>query len=94
MTDDLEGPGVGHNSGDSQRIAAAELRSYLERVERLNEEKAAISQDIREVFKEAKGRGYDVKSMREVLKARKQDAGERAEQQAITAAYLDALGML
>ncbi|EKS31064.1 DUF2312 domain-containing protein [Afipia felis] len=75
-------------------VAAAELRQFVERVERLEEEKKTISDDIRDVFAEMKGRGYDVKAVRQLLKIRKQDANEREEQEAILDVYLQALGMI
>lgn len=75
-------------------ISGDQLRSILERVERLEEEKAAISVDIREVFAEAKGNGYDVKALRQILKIRKMEAAEREEQEAVLDTYLRALGML
>ena len=84
-------PGIGHNSAEG--VAADELRQFIERVERLSEEKDAISGDIREVFAELKGRGFDVKAVRSILRARKQDHSERQEQQAILQLYADALGM-
>ncbi len=75
-------------------VAAAELRQFVERLERLEEEKKAISDDMRDVFAELKGRGYDVKAVRQILKIRKQDQAERQEQEAILDVYLEALGML
>jgi uncharacterized protein (UPF0335 family) len=79
-------PKAGHN-------AAGHLRAYVERIERLNEEKAALAEDIRSVFAEAKGNGFDVKALRAVIKIRKQDAAERKEQQAIVDTYCAALGI-
>jgi len=75
-------------------VAAAELRQFVERLERLEEEKKAISDDMRDVLAELKGRGYDVKAVRQILKIRKQDQAERQEQEAILDVYLEALGML
>ena len=74
-------------------VAAEELRSFVERVERLEEEKKTISDDIKDVYGEAKSRGYDVKVLRKVVSLRKQDRDERAEQEAILDLYLQALGM-
>lgn len=71
-----------------------QLRSYIERIERLEEEKAGIASDIKDVFAEAKGNGFDVKTMRQILKIRKMDASDRAEQEALIELYLHALGML
>ncbi len=70
------------------------LKSFVERIERLEEEKKSISDDIRDVYAEAKSNGYDVKALRAVVRLRKQDANERAEQEAILETYLQALGML
>ena len=75
-------------------FAQGKLRSFIERVERLEEEKKALSDDIRDVYAEAKGNGFDVKALRQVVRLRKQDKDERAEQEAILETYLQALGML
>lgn len=75
-------------------VAADELRQFIERIERLEEEKAGILGDIKEVFAEAKGRGFDTKAMRTILRIRKQDHSERQEQEAILELYMQALGML
>lgn len=74
-------------------IAGAQLRSFIERIERLEEEKAALAADIREVFAEAKGNGFDPKVMRQVLKLRKLDQADRQEQEALLELYLSAIGM-
>ena len=74
-------------------VAAEELRQFIERIERLEEEKAAISADIKEIMAEAKGRGYDTKVIRQIVRIRKQDANERAEQEAVLDLYMQALGM-
>lgn len=71
-----------------------QLKSIVERIEKLEEEKAAIAQDIKDVFSEAKGSGFDPKILKQVLALRKKDAGKRAEEQALLATYMDALGML
>jgi uncharacterized protein (UPF0335 family) len=76
------------------RFAKDQLKAFIERVERLEEEKKTISDDIRDVYAEAKGNGYDVKALRTVVRLRKQDADERREQEAILETYLHALGML
>ncbi len=75
-------------------ITAEQLRSYIERVERLEQEKADLTADIRDVFAEAKGAGYDPKIMRQVLQLRKKAANERDEEEHLLAVYLRALGML
>lgn len=72
-------------------IAADRLRSLIERIERLEEEKAAIASDIRDIFAEAKGAGFDVKIMRVVLKLRKMNAADRDEQEFLTETYRKAL---
>jgi len=76
------------------RFAKDQLRTIIERVERLEEEKKAIANDIRDVYAEAKGNGYDVKALRTVVRLRKQDKQEREEQEAILDTYLQALGMI
>ncbi len=74
-------------------VAANELKQFIERVERLEEEKKAIADDIKEVFGEMKGRGYDVKAIRQIIRIRKQDQNERQEMEAILELYMTALGM-
>ena len=75
-------------------VAAGQLRSLIERIERLEEEKKTIAEDIREVYAEAKGNGFDTKVMRQVIRIRKQDSSERQEEEAIRDLYLHALGMI
>lgn len=75
-------------------IPADQLRSIVERIEKLEEEKTNIGADIRDVFAEAKGNGYDVKALRQIVKLRKMDAHERDEQETVLATYMRALGML
>ena len=74
-------------------IAADRLRSFIERIERLEEEKAALAADIREVFAEAKGTGFDTKVMRQVLKLRKMEEDDRQEQEHLLDLYKQALGI-
>ena len=76
------------------RFAKDQLKAIIERIEHLEEEKKAISDDIRDVYAEAKGNGFDVKALRTVVRLRKQDKTERAEQEAILEVYLQALGMI
>ena len=76
------------------RFGKDQLKAFIERVERLEEEKKAIADDIRDVYAEAKGSGFDVKAMRTIVRMRKQDANERKEEEAILETYLHALGML
>ena len=73
--------------------SAARLKSFIERIERLEEEKAATAADIKEVFAEAKGTGFDVKIMRLVLRLRKMEQADRAEQEELLDLYMRALGM-
>ena len=74
-------------------VAADELRQFVERIERLEEEKAGIAGDIKEVFAEMKGRGFDTKAIRSILRIRKKDHSERQEEEAILELYMQALGM-
>jgi uncharacterized protein (UPF0335 family) len=74
-------------------IAGERLRSLVERIERLEEEKASLAADVREVCAEAKADGYDVKIMRQIIKLRKMDHADRAEQEEILVLYKHALGM-
>lgn len=75
-------------------VAVDQLKSIIGRVEKLEEEKAAISGDIREVFAEAKGNGFDIKAIRTIIKLRKMDEQEREEQETVVDTYRRALGML
>ena len=77
----------------AKAFAKDQLKSLVERVERLEEERAALSADIREVYSEAKGFGFDTKVMRQVVRLRKLDRADRQEQEAILDLYLAALGM-
>lgn len=76
------------------KFARDQLKAIVERIERLEEEKKAISDDIRDVYSEAKGNGFDAKALREIVRMRKMDANERAERETILETYLQALGML
>ncbi len=75
-------------------VSKGQLRSLIERIERLEQEKTALVADIREVYAEAKSNGYDPKIMRQVVRIRKMDGNERAEQEALLDTYLAALGMI
>lgn len=77
----------------AQTVAAGQLRSFIERIERLEEEKKTIADDIKEVFAEAKGTGFDTKAMRTLIRLRKKDQAERQEEEAILDLYMAALGM-
>ena len=80
--------------GATQKFAKDQLKAFVERIERLEEDKHTISDDIRDVFAEAKGSGFDVKALRRVIALRKLDPQERAEGEAILDTYMNALGML
>ncbi len=82
----------GHNRVGG--VAVEQLKGIIARVERLEEEKANISADIREVFSEAKGNGFDTKAIKQIIRIRKLDASEREEQETILDTYMNALGML
>jgi uncharacterized protein (UPF0335 family) len=78
---------------EAQGIAREQLKSIIERIERLEEEKQALADDIKEVYAEAKANGFDAKTLRTVVRLRKQDKAEREEQEALLDLYLHALGM-
>lgn len=81
-------------SESSQTVAAGQLRAFIERIERLEEEKKTIADDIKEVYAEAKGTGFDAKAMRKIISLRKQDQAERQEAEAMVDLYKNALGMV
>jgi uncharacterized protein (UPF0335 family) len=85
----VEGPIV-----SLQSSAKDQLRAIVSRIERLEEEKAALAADLREVYAEAKGNGFDVKALRSIVRMRKLDTDERREQQEVLETYMHALGML
>ena len=82
------------NPTPATRFAKDQLKAFIERVEKLEEEKKAIADDIRDVYAESKASGFDVKALRTIIRLRKMDANERAEQDAILETYMHALGML
>ena len=87
---------TGHNGGDdfsSVQVAADQLRTIVERIERLDEEKREVAEQIKEVYAEAKGNGFDVKTLKAVLKLRKMDPAELSEAEAMLDLYKSALGM-
>ena len=86
VSDGASGPG-------SYDVTAEELRQFIERVESLEGEKSDIAEQIKEVYAEAKGRGYDTKVMRKVIALRKRDADDIAEEEAVLEMYKEALGM-
>jgi len=75
-------------------FAGGQLKAFVERIERLEEEKKTLSDDIADVYAEAKANGFDVKILRQVIRLRKQDADERSEQETLLDLYMAALGML
>jgi len=79
---------------DVAGVAGDRLRSFIERIERLEEEKLTLSEDIKEVYSEAKGTGFDIKIMRQIIRLRKMEAGDRSEMEEILDVYKRALGML
>ena len=89
MTKQPEGPKIGDNS-----LNGGQLRAFVERVERLSEEKKAIADDIKDVFAEAKGNGFDTKIMRKTIKIRAMDRDKWREEEEILDLYLQALGLL
>lgn len=86
-------PGVGHNTGRAP-FARDALRSYVERIEKLAEERQTFTDDINDLYKEAASKGFDRKQLRRLIALRKQDAEKRAEEDAILDTYKLAMGML
>lgn len=89
--------GIGHNGGpplDDAVAPAGQLRSIVERIESVTAEKDELAEDVRGIYAEAKGNGYDAKAIREIIKLRKQDKQERDAHQALVDTYQNALGML
>ena len=89
---------AGHNSGDLDadqfgNVGADRLRSLVERIERLEEERASIASDIRDIYAESKSAGYDVKVMRQLIRIRKQEPADVEEQETLLDTYRRALGM-
>jgi uncharacterized protein (UPF0335 family) len=78
---------------DVNPATAGQLKAFIERVERLEEEKRQIAEDVKDVYAEAKANGFDVKILRKIIALRRQDADERREQEEILETYLRALGM-
>ena len=91
--------GIGHNTGTTPDAPATtfakdQLKSIVERIERLEEEKKSIADDIRDVYAESKSAGFDCKALRTIVRMRKQDANERQEQETILELYMQNLGMI
>lgn len=88
---------IGHNSGDTSQdvggVSGSRLKSFVERIERLNEEKQAIVDDTKEIYAEAKGVGFDTKTIRKIVALRKIDPEKRREQEEIEDLYKSAIGM-
>jgi uncharacterized protein (UPF0335 family) len=84
----------GKSKDAATRFAKDQLKAIVERIEHLEEEKKAIADDIKDVYAEAKGNGYDVKALRKIIRLRKQDKNERVEEEAILETYMHALGMI
>lgn len=87
--------GIGHNSKAAKvgGITAGELKSIIERIERVEEERRELGADVREIYSEAKGNGYDPKIIRKIIALRKMAAADRAEQEALLDTYMSAIGM-
>jgi uncharacterized protein (UPF0335 family) len=81
-------------SANMHNAAKEHLRAFVERIERLEEEKAALAADIKEVYAEAKGNGFDTKALRKIIQLRKKEEHERMEEEAMLATYMQALGMI
>jgi uncharacterized protein (UPF0335 family) len=86
--------GPAPRQADVGGVAADQLRAIVERIERLEEEKKALQEDIKDVYAEAKGNGFDVKILRKIISMRKRDRAELDEEETILELYLRALGML
>lgn len=82
------------NANNWESAAGPQLKAIVERIERLEAEKKAIADDIKDVYSEAKANGFDTRTLRQVVRIRKQDKAKRAEQEALLELYLSALGML
>ena len=94
MATDGDDKDTKEDEAPATKFAKEQLKSIIERIERLEEEKKAISDDIRDVYAESKGNGFDVKVLRMIVRMRKQDATERQEQETILETYMQALGMM
>lgn len=88
-----EKPGMGHNSGNVAGVEGKILKSFIERIERLEDEKKELGADIRDVYAEAKANGFDTKIMRKIISLRKMDESTRDEQTMLISIYARALGM-
>jgi uncharacterized protein (UPF0335 family) len=86
-------PDMSTDNASTEHVNAAHLRAFIERIEKLEEEKKALADDIKEVYGEAKGTGFDVKIIRKIVSIRKQDRDKRREEEEILDLYLSALGI-
>jgi len=84
---------VSEITDQTQAVAVGQLRSFIERIERLEEEKKTLSDDIKDVYAELKGNGFDAKAVRIIIRLRKKEEHERQEEEAMIQLYKDALGM-
>ncbi len=82
-----------NDSPTSDTVAAGQLRAIIERIERLEEDKQAIADDIKDVYAEAKGTGFDTKAIKTIVRLRKKDQAEREEEETVLDLYMSALGM-
>jgi uncharacterized protein (UPF0335 family) len=89
----MSDPAIGHNSESVASFAEEQLKSIIERIERMEEEKKAIGDDIKDIYTEAKGSGFDTKALRMIIRLRKEDAAEREEFESVLETYKTALGM-
>ena len=91
-------PGVGHNSGEAQaspsEVLNTQLKALVERIQRLNEDKAGVMQDIKEVYAEAKGNGFDTKILRKMIRLAAMDKAKRQEEEALLDLYMSAADLL
>lgn len=85
--------GIGHNSGDVGGISGDRLKAFIERIERLEEEKAGLANDVKDVYAEAKSTGFDTKIMRQVIRLRRMEKEDREEQRELLDLYCQAVGI-
>lgn len=82
------------DDSDAGGVSGKRLKAFIERIERLEEEKAALAEDIKEIYAEAKGTGFDTKTMRKLIRLRKMDAEKRQEEDALLELYKSAIGLM
>lgn len=92
-------PGIGHNSGEDEAkdvggVAGKRLKAFIDRIERLTEEKQGIADDIKDIYAEAKGVGFDAKTIRKIVKLKKMDAEKRREEDELLELYCSAIGLI